>query len=57
MLKSAGHFIGTMPEIVELVFANQGKPDADSGVWFTIYSSKWIVTALLGLGFAATLVL
>lgn len=39
-----------------LVFANWGKPDVESGLWFSIYSSKWIVTALLGLGFAAVLV-
>lgn len=39
-----------------LVFANWGKPDVESGLWFSIYSSKWIVTALLSLGFAAALV-
>ncbi|MBI5572547.1 MAG: permease [Desulfomonile tiedjei] len=40
-----------------LVFANWGKPDVDTGLWYSIYSSKWIVTAVLGLGFAAALVL
>lgn len=40
-----------------LVFANWGKPDAESGLWYAIYSSKWIIAALLGLGFAAALVL
>jgi uncharacterized membrane protein YraQ (UPF0718 family) len=39
-----------------LVFANWGKPMEDTGLWFTIYSSKWAITALLSAGFAATLV-
>jgi uncharacterized protein len=40
-----------------LVFANWGKPDTDTGLWYTIYSSKWIITGLLSIGFAAVLVL
>jgi uncharacterized protein len=40
-----------------LVFANWGKPDIETGLWYTIYSSKWIITALLAAGFAAVLVL
>jgi hypothetical protein len=40
-----------------LVFANWGKPDIDTGLWYTIYSSKWIITGLLSIGFAAVLVL
>lgn len=40
-----------------LVFANWGKPDIDTGIWFSIYSSKWIVTSALGLAFAAVLTL
>lgn len=40
-----------------LVFANWGKPDGDSGLWFDVYSSKWIVTSILGLCFAIVLVL
>jgi len=40
-----------------LVFANWGKPDTDTGIWYSIYSSKWFITALLSLGFAAVLVL
>lgn len=39
-----------------LVFANWGKPDVQSGLWYSIYSSKWIITALLASGFAAVLV-
>jgi hypothetical protein len=40
-----------------LVFANWGKPDVDTGLWYGIYSSKWIITGLLSIGFAAVLVL
>jgi len=40
-----------------LVFANWGKPDIETGLWYTIYSSKWIITASIVAGFAAVLVL
>ena len=30
-----------------LVFANWAKPIADTGMWFQIYSAKWIVTIIL----------
>jgi uncharacterized protein len=40
-----------------LVFANWGKPDVDTGLWYSIYSSKWLITALLSIGFATVLVL
>jgi uncharacterized protein len=40
-----------------LVFANWGKPDTDTGLWYAIFSSKWLIAALLSLGFAAVLVL
>lgn len=40
-----------------LVFANWGKPDVDTGLWYAIYSSQWIIAGLLSLGFAASLVL
>ncbi|MBD3219248.1 MAG: hypothetical protein GF310_13315, partial [candidate division Zixibacteria bacterium] len=36
--------------IAILVFANWGRPDESAGIWFTIYSYKWIIT-----GFAAAL--
>jgi uncharacterized membrane protein YraQ (UPF0718 family) len=39
-----------------LVFANWGKPDQPTGLWFSIYSSKWVVTAVLAALFAMTLV-
>ncbi|MCF7791496.1 MAG: permease [Victivallales bacterium] len=40
-----------------LVFANWGKPDETVGLWFAIYSSKWIITALFAvlLGIVLTL--
>lgn len=40
-----------------LVFANWAKPDTDAGFWYSIYSSKWIITGLLSIGFGAVLVL
>lgn len=40
-----------------LVFANWGKPSAPGGAWAAVYSAKWAVTSLLGLGLGATLVL
>ncbi len=40
-----------------LVFANWGKPDATTGAWYVIYSSKWIITGIMAIGFAASLVL
>ena len=40
-----------------LVFANWAKPDVDTGFWYGIYSTKWIITGLLSIVFAAVLVL
>lgn len=40
-----------------LVFANWGRPDVQTGLWYSIYSAKWFIAGLLGLGFAASLVL
>ena len=39
-----------------LVFANWGKPQEHHGLWFVLYSSKWIITSLFGAGFALTLI-
>ncbi len=38
--------------VLILVFANWGKPSADitSGLWFTIWNYKWLITAALSLG-------
>lgn len=43
--------------VIILVFANWGKPTETSGVWFAIFSAKWIITSLAALLFAALLVL
>ncbi len=39
-----------------LVFANWGRPETSSGVWFAIYGYKWLITALAALGMGAMLV-
>ncbi len=39
-----------------LVFANWGKSDSTTGVWYAIYSAKWIITAIFALGLALILV-
>ncbi|MBU1003415.1 MAG: permease [Proteobacteria bacterium] len=38
-----------------LVFANWGRPDQAQGLWYAIYSAKWLITALFGAGFALSL--
>ncbi|MFC1586465.1 permease [Fibrobacterota bacterium] len=38
-----------------LVFANWGKPVDATGVWHSIYQSKWIITSLLTLGLGTIL--
>lgn len=38
-----------------LVFANWGRPQAESGVWFAIYDARWLVTALLAAGLGVVL--
>ncbi len=39
-----------------LVFANWGKPEATEGIWFAIWSSKWIITSLFGVALGVILV-
>jgi hypothetical protein len=39
-----------------LVFANWGKPDADTGLWAAIFSAKWAVTAAFAAALAVMLV-
>ena len=39
-----------------LVFANWGKPESNSGLWFTVYSLKWIITGGSAVLFAVMLV-
>ncbi len=38
-----------------LVFANWGKPLDSSGIWFTVFKYKWMLTSLFGIIFAAML--
>jgi len=40
-----------------LVFANWGKPDETVGLWFIIYSYKWIITSLFAVLLGIVLVL
>jgi len=46
-LTQTGIYFASMVGI--LVFANWAKPAINSGLWFQIYSAKWIVTGILGL--------
>ncbi len=39
-----------------LVFANWGKPQDDAGIWYAIWSSKWIITSGFGAALAIILV-
>lgn len=48
-------FFATMVAI--LVFANWGAPQGDAGLWNTIFSAKWAVTAAFSLGLGAVLCL
>jgi uncharacterized protein len=48
-------YFGSMVGI--LVFANWGRPEAATGLWALIYSSKWIITAAFSAGLGLILVL
>ncbi len=39
-----------------LIFANWGKPDIGEGVWYWLWEQKWIITTVLGVLFALSLV-
>jgi uncharacterized membrane protein YraQ (UPF0718 family) len=39
-----------------LVFANWGEPARDTGLWYAIYSAKWIVTSIVAVALAVILV-
>ncbi|HDR04137.1 MAG TPA: hypothetical protein ENN84_02685, partial [Candidatus Marinimicrobia bacterium] len=39
-----------------LIFVNLGAPAGASGLWAAIYNSKWLITALIGLLFASSLI-
>ncbi|MCC6694767.1 MAG: permease [Candidatus Hydrogenedentes bacterium] len=38
-----------------LVFSNWGKPETDTGLWYAIYSAKWIITSIFAVGFGVIL--
>ena len=40
-----------------LVFANWGKPDLQQGVWWTVFSLKWVITSVSAVAFGVILVL
>ncbi len=40
-----------------LIFANWARPDVGSGLWFQIYSAKWIITGFFAIALALMLVL
>lgn len=42
--------------VMILVFANWGKPDIQEGLWWTIFSAKWIITSVSAVIFAIILV-
>lgn len=39
-----------------LIFVNWGKPDSETGIWFFIFSQKWIITSIFGILFALSLI-
>ena len=47
-------FFGSLVAI--LVFANWAKPTEEAGIWHSIYSAKWTITALFAAGFALILI-
>ncbi len=38
-----------------LVFVNWGRPDTHQGFWFLIFTNKWFITSLFGIGFAISM--
>lgn len=47
-------FFGVM--VCILVFANWGKPQSSQGLWYLIYSLRWVITGVFSLLFAVILV-
>lgn len=54
-LAQTGVYFASMVGI--LVFANWAKPAINTGIWFQIYSAKWIVTGILGIALIFMLVI
>lgn len=42
--------------VAVLVFANWGKPDTTEGFWFWMFSNKWLLTGIFGLGISLSLI-
>lgn len=42
--------------VAVLVFANWGKPDTTEGFWFWMYTNKWLLTGIFGLGISLSLI-
>ena len=42
--------------IAVLVFANWGKPGESSGIWQTLYASKWMLTSIFSIAFCLILI-
>lgn len=40
-----------------LVFANWAKPVTESGLWFKLYSAKWVITAIFAVALVAMLIM
>jgi hypothetical protein len=52
-LWQTGLFFASMVGV--LVFANWSRPDEAAGVWFLIYRSKWVITAVFAVGLGVAL--
>lgn len=39
-----------------LVFANWAKPDPETGIWYALYSAKWVLTAAFAVGLGVILI-
>jgi uncharacterized membrane protein YraQ (UPF0718 family) len=42
--------------VVVLVFANWGRPEETSGIWYLVYSYKWMITGIAALGLGLMLI-
>jgi uncharacterized protein len=54
-LLQTGFYFASMVGV--LVFANWAKPVGDSGLWFHIYSAKWVITGAMMIALAFMLVM
>lgn len=42
--------------ILILIFVNWGRPDTNAGTWHFIFTNKWLITGILGLGLVLSLI-